>query len=39
MLQRRHKNSGRQNIGTRFASHCAWICAAREAGYAIEGDE
>ena len=25
MLARRHKNSGRQNIGRRFASHRQWI--------------
>lgn len=25
MLARRHRNSGRQNVGTRFASHRAWI--------------
>jgi hypothetical protein len=25
MLKRRRKNSGRQNIGTRFASHRAWV--------------
>lgn len=25
MLARRHKNSGRQNVGIRFASHRAWV--------------
>jgi len=25
MLPRRHRNSGRQNVGARFASHRAWI--------------
>jgi hypothetical protein len=35
-LARRHKNSGRQNIGTRFASHRAWI---RGHVCAVAGDD
>ena len=36
MLARRHKNSGRQNVGTRFASHRAWI---RGHVCAVAGDD
>jgi len=36
MLARRHRNSGRQNVGRRFASHLAWVrghvCAVEGAG-------